>query len=218
MNSPVVDIHGFCSPKFDRVQEVFVENFREHGELGADFALIVGGDVVVDMWAGHRDVARQQPWERNTITNVWSTTKGVMAACFAILVDRGLMSYDDEVRQYWPEFAEAGKSKVTIGMLLAHQAGLSGFTTPATIDDLLSGEVAAQRLAAQAPIWEPGTTAGYHGMTLGILATALFSRIEGRSIKQFVAEEFAAEFDLTFRSVCRRKTRIVWLKCYLCQI
>jgi len=196
MNSPVVDINGFCSAKFDRIQEAFVENFREHEELGADFTLIVGGEVVVDMWAGYRDAARQHPWERNTITNVWSATKGVMAACFAILVDRGLISYDDEVRKYWPEFGEAGKSNVTIGMLLAHQAGLSGFTTPATIDDLLSGEVAAQRLADQAPFWEPGTTAGYHGMTLGILATALFSRIEGRSIKQFVAEELAAGFGL----------------------
>lgn len=196
MNQPVIDLQGYCSPKFERVRDAFVANFRDHEELGADFSLIVRGEVVADLWAGSRDVARRRPWTRDTITNIWSATKGVNAACFAMLVDRGRISYDDKVSQYWPEFGAAGKADVTIGMLLAHQAGLSGFTAPATMADLLAGEAAAQRLAAQSPIWEPGSAAGYHGMTLGILATALFARIEGRSIKQFVAEEIATAFDL----------------------
>ncbi len=196
MNEPAIDLQGCCSPKFDRIRDAFMGNFREHGEIGADFALLVGGEVVADLWAGSRDIARTKPWTRETITNVWSSTKGINGTCFAMLVDRGLASYEDKVNLYWPEFGAAGKQDITIGMLLSHQAGLSGFTTPATITDLLSGEVAAGRLAAQAPIWEPGTTSGYHGMTLGILATALFARIEGRSIKQFVAEEIAEPFGL----------------------
>jgi CubicO group peptidase (beta-lactamase class C family) len=196
VKTSAIELHGSCASKFARVQDAFITNFREHGEIGADFALIVGGEVVADLWAGSRDVARTKPWTRRTITNIWSSTKGINGTCFAMIVDRGLASYEDKVSQYWPEFGAAGKQDITIGMLLAHQAGLSGFTTPATIADLLSGEVAAGRLAAQAPIWEPGTTSGYHGMTLGILATALFARIERRSIKRFVAEEIAEPFGL----------------------
>jgi CubicO group peptidase (beta-lactamase class C family) len=196
VKTSAIELQGCCASKFARVRDAFITNFREHGEIGADFALIVGGEVVADLWAGSRDVARTKPWTRRTITNIWSSTKGINGTCFAMLVDRGLASYEDKVSQYWPEFGAAGKQDITVGMLLAHQAGLSGFTTPATIADLLSGEVAAGRLAAQAPIWEPGTTSGYHGMTLGILATALFARIEGRSIKRFVAEEIAEPFGL----------------------
>jgi CubicO group peptidase (beta-lactamase class C family) len=196
MLKPPIDLQGYCSPKFTHVRDTFVANFHDHDEIGADFALIVGGEVVADLWAGSRDVARTKPWTQDTITNIWSSTKGINATCFAMMIDRGLASYEDPVSRYWPEFGAEDKQNITIGMLLAHQAGLSGFTAPATIADLLSGEVAAGRLAAQFPIWEPGTTSGYHGMTLGVLATALFARIEGRSIKQFVAEEIAAPYGL----------------------
>lgn len=190
------DIQGHCSPGFERVRETFRSNFTNHDELGADVAVIVGGDLVVELWAGAAEAARTQPWERDTITNIWSATKGVAAICFAMIVDRGLASYEDKVSRYWPEFAAEGKTDVTIGMLLSHQAGVCGFTTPATLEDLLAGEPAAQRLAAQAPFWPPGTAAGYHGMSHGVLATALLRRIEGRTIKQFVAEEIAGPFNL----------------------
>jgi CubicO group peptidase (beta-lactamase class C family) len=196
MSTAVVEPEGFCSSGFQRVFDAFVGNFRDHGELGADLMLIVGGEVVADLRAGWMDAARTRPWGSNTIVNVWSTTKGITAVCFAMIVERGLCAYEDKVSRYWPEFAAHGKGNVTIGMLLAHQGGLSGFDTPATMEDLLSGEAAARRLAGQAPLFEPGTTAGYHGATMGILSTALFSRIEGRSIKQFVSDEIADAFDL----------------------
>jgi CubicO group peptidase (beta-lactamase class C family) len=112
-----------------------------------------------------------------------------------MLVDRGLASYDDKVSKYWPEFAVNGKDDLTIGMLLSHQAGITGFNEPVTLQEMCAGEPAARRLAAQAPLWPIGTASGYSN-AVGILGTALFKRIEGRSIKQFVADELKGSFGL----------------------
>jgi CubicO group peptidase (beta-lactamase class C family) len=193
-----IEIGGVCAAKYGAVKDAFAANLRDRDEVGAAFSLWVGGEPVVDLWGGWKDAARTKPWARDTVANVWSTTKGINAACFAMLVSRGQLAYDDPVARYWPAFAAAGKGAITVGTLLSHQAGLSGFTDPATMDDLLAGEAAAGRLAAQAPIWEPGTASGYHAISVGVLATALFARIEGRSIRQFVAEEIAAPYGLDF--------------------
>jgi CubicO group peptidase (beta-lactamase class C family) len=190
------ELQGHCAAAFASLGATLRRNFTEHDEIGARITLIVRGEMVVDLWGGWSDAARTRPWTDRTIVNIWSSTKGILGTCFAMIVDRGLASYEDKVCQHWPEFAAAGKEDVTIGMLLAHQAGLCAFVEPASVDDLLSGEPAATRLQAQAPLWQPGATAGYHGMTLGVLATKLFALIEGRSIKQFVAEEIAASFGL----------------------
>jgi CubicO group peptidase (beta-lactamase class C family) len=196
MKSSTVDIQGYCHPRFNRVLAAMLKNFSEYEEIGASVSVVAEGEVTVDLWAGWRDVARTKPWNTDTIVNFWSATKGINGACFAMLVDRGMVSYDDKVSRYWPEFAVAGKQSITVGMLLAHQGGLCAFLEPTTIEEMLAGEPAAARLAAQAPLWEPGATAGYHGMTLGVLSTALFIRIEGRSIKRFVEEEIAKPYGL----------------------
>lgn len=192
MTQTLVADRGFCAPRFSAVQAAFERNFSERGEIGAAFCLWIDGKPVVDLWQGAGDGQRSRAWTRDTVVNVWSSTKGVTAACFAMLVDRGQLTYDDRVADYWPSFAAEGKGDVTVGMLLSHQAGLSGFTGPAQVEDLYGGQVAAERLAAQTPLWPPGSASGYHAISYGILATALFERIEGRSIKQFVAEELAA--------------------------
>ena len=195
MTMNLFEIEGRCAPEFEKVREAFIRNFSEFGEVGADCALFVDGELVLDLYGGARNTAGD-PWMQNTIVNVWSSTKGIAAAAFAMLVDRGLASYEDPVSRHWPEFGQAGKQAVTIGQLLSHQAGLSGFRTPTTLEELLSGEAAASRLAAQVPLWEPGAFAGYHAQTIGVLATALFRRIEGRSLKQFVSDEIARPFGL----------------------
>ena len=188
-------LHGHCAPKYEGLREAFLRNFRDLGEVGASYAVTVGGELVVDLWGGSKDVAGTVPWERDTVVGVWSSSKGIGAICFAMLIDRGLASYDDKVSQYWPEFAAEGKGDVTIGMMMSHQAGITGFSTPATLQDLLSGEAAAQRLAAQPPLWPLGTASGYSNV-IGIFETALFKRIEGRSIRQFVKDELNGSFGL----------------------
>lgn len=189
-------ISGRCDERFAAVRKAFEQNFTERGDVGAALCLIVGGRVVIDLQGGWRDAARTRPWEADTVVNLWSTTKGVGAICFAILADRGLMAYDDLVADHWPAFAAEGKGGVTIAMLLSHQAGLSGFAAAASVADLLAGSAAADRLAAQAPLWEPGAGSGYHAISIGILATELFRRIEGRSLKLFVEEEIAGGLGL----------------------
>ena len=193
-----IDLHitGQCDARFEPVRAAFEQNFTQRGDIGAGFCLIVGGEPVVELHGGWRDAARTRRWEPDTVVNLWSTTKGVGAICFALLAERGLMSYDDLVADHWPAFGVNGKDRVTVAMLLSHQAGLSGFSSPATVADLLAGPDAAERIAAQAPLWEPGSGSGYHAISIGILATELFRRIEGRSLRDFVRDEIAGALGL----------------------
>ncbi|MEY2883636.1 MAG: hypothetical protein RL490_1360, partial [Pseudomonadota bacterium] len=169
----------------------FAGNFETPGEVGAGLAVMVGGEMVVDLWGGHADAARTRPWQADTMANIWSTTKGVTALCFAMIADRGLIDYDCPVADYWPEFAVHGKGGITVAMLLSHQAGLTGFVGPAVPEDYYDFEAAADRLAAQAPLFPPGSTSGYHAISIGPLANGLFRRVTGHSLGAFVAAEFA---------------------------
>src|SRR6185295_2252450 len=119
-------IHGECAPGFEAVREAFAANFDGGLEVGASFAAVRDGKPVVDLWAGHADAERSRPWQRDTIVNVFSTTKAPTALCAHILVDRGLLDVDAPVARYWPEFAQAGKERITTRQLLSHSAGLAG--------------------------------------------------------------------------------------------
>lgn len=186
----MTDIKGTVAPGFEPVRKAFAANFSERADVGAAVALVVDGKTVVDLWGGIADPASGREWQADTLANVWSTTKGVTAACFAMLVERGQIDYAAPVARYWPEFGAAGKEAITVAMMLSHQGGLCGFRDPATIEDFYDAEAAASRLASAAPFWEPGSQSGYHAITIGFLATALFRRVEGRSIRQFVEDEF----------------------------
>ena len=100
-----IAIEGTCDRRFEAVKEAFSENFDRGGEVGAAVAVMVDGKLVVDLWGGNADAARTQLWERDTIVNVYSTTKGMTSLCAHRLVDRGLLDVDAPVAQYWPEFA-----------------------------------------------------------------------------------------------------------------
>ena len=189
-------MHGASTAKFAPVLDAFQAHFTERDEVGASVGVTFRGETVVDLWGGWRNSARTQAWERDTVACIWSVSKSITAICFGMIIDRGLASFDDRISRYWPEFAAAGKGEVTIAMLLSHQAGVTGFAMPAITEDMYAGDAAARRLAAQAPFWEPGTAAGYHPFSVGILATALFARIEGRSIQSFVQDELARPFGL----------------------
>lgn len=191
-----VQIEGACAPRFARVRDAFAANFAQHGEVGAAISIVQDGEVVADLWGGHADKAKTRPWRHDTLTNVWSTTKGVAAICFAMLVDRGKCRYEDPVASYWPEFAANGKERVTIAQMISHQAGLCGFAEPVTMDIIYDQDRAEALLAAQAPFWTPGEQSGYHALTVGILNNALFRRIEGRTLAAFVRDEISIPFGL----------------------
>ena len=188
------EIHGTCAKGFGRVRDAFAANFATLGEAGASAAVTYKGEPVVELWAGHADAAGAKPWTRDTLANVWSTTKGMGALVCGMLVERGLMSYEDKVSTHWPEFAAEGKGEITVGQMLSHQAGLCGPTVPTTSEEMCNHELMAERLAAQAPMWTPGSRSGYHALTVGILAGELVRRVTGRSIGTFFREEVAEPF------------------------
>jgi CubicO group peptidase (beta-lactamase class C family) len=189
-------VEGTNHPQFEHVREVFTRHFTDLDELGASVAVTLRGELVVDLWGGWKDKARTQSWTRETRAPLFSGTKAITGICFAMMIDRGLATYEDRVSQYWPEFGAEGKESITIAQLLSHQAGLTGWVLPMTIDDMLSTEIASARLLPQAPFWPPGTACGYHAFSTGPIATTLFKRIEGRAIRQFVAEEITRPFNL----------------------
>ncbi|MBG0857791.1 beta-lactamase family protein [Streptomyces spinoverrucosus] len=191
-------IHGHCDARFAAVRSAFEENFRERQELGAAVTVMVDGMSVVDLWGGWADPARTRPWERDTLVNVWSTSKGPVALCAHILADRGLLDLDAPVATYWPEFAAAGKEKVLVRHLLSHRAGLSGPREPHSFADLCDWEVTTRRLAAMEPWWEPGTRSGYHALTYGHLVGEVVRRVSGLLPGAFLKREVTGPLGIDF--------------------
>ncbi|MFE8946810.1 serine hydrolase domain-containing protein [Streptomyces sp. NPDC007856] len=198
MSAHETQVHGHCDAPFAAVREAFEDNFRERGELGAAVAVTVDGTTVVDLWGGWADTAGTRPWERDTLVNVWSTTKGPVALCAHLLADRGLLDLDAPVAAYWPEFAAAGKEKVLVRHLLSHRAGLSGLREPHSLADLYDWELTTARLAATEPWWEPGTRSGYHALTYGFLVGEVVRRISGLRPGAFLAREVTGPLGIDF--------------------
>jgi CubicO group peptidase (beta-lactamase class C family) len=152
----------------------------------------------VDLWGGYMDAARTRPWERDTIVNVWSTTKGIVATCAHRLVDRGLLELDAPVAKYWPEFAQAGKEDIPVRFLLSHQAGLPAIREPLPMGSAFKWDVMTDALAKEEPWWEPGAKHGYHAFTWGWLVGEVMRRVTGRSVGAYFREEIAAPLGLDF--------------------
>jgi CubicO group peptidase (beta-lactamase class C family) len=184
-----VRIEGTCDPRFDRVKAAFAENFDQRNEYGAAVAVTVDGVQTVDLWGGHADKARMQPWARDTIVNVFSTTKGLTAICAHRLVDQGLLDLDAPVARYWPEFAQAGKERIPVRWLLSHRAGLPALRKPLPDDAFYDWNAMTTALAAEEPWWEPGAKHGYHAITYGWLVGEVIRRISGKTPGTYFRDE-----------------------------
>jgi CubicO group peptidase (beta-lactamase class C family) len=187
----MTDIHGTSDPRFAPVRDAFERNFAEMNDVGASVAVSVDGEMVVDLWGGYRDAAKTLPWERDTIVNVYSSTKTMAAMCLLLLADRGEVDLYAPVSKYWPEFAQNGKDKVEVRHFLSHSAGLSGMDEPMTSADVYDWDKMVNALARQKPWWEPGTRSGYHAITQGHLIGEVVRRVTGRSIGAFFRSEIA---------------------------
>ena len=193
----MVEVNGTCAPEFEAVRTTFASHFDQGLELGASACVTLDGETVVDVWAGDRD-QDQNPWERDTIVNVWSTTKTMAATALLILADRGDLDLDAPIATYWPEFAANGKDRITTAQVMGHTAGLPGFSPPIAPEDLYDQDVCATNLAAQTPWWEPGTASGYHLISQGFLEAEVVRRITGRTIGTFFREEVAEPLGADF--------------------
>jgi CubicO group peptidase (beta-lactamase class C family) len=200
MSEPT-NIEGRVEPGFERVREAFAQNFRQSGpggvtEVGAACCVHVNGRKVVDLWGGIADRASGRPWAEDTVVLVFSTSKGVAAACAHLLVQRGKLALDAPVREYWPEFAEAGKRDVPVRMLLNHRVGLPAIDRTLSYDEVMRVTPVVEALAAQTPFWEPGSAHGYHALTYGWLVGELVRRVTGLTIGRFLQEEITEPLDL----------------------
>jgi CubicO group peptidase (beta-lactamase class C family) len=192
------EIFGTVSSGFEAARDAFAESFAREGdyqETGAGFAAFHRGRCVVDLWGGFADSARTREWTRNTLCNVWSSTKGISATAAAILVDRGVFAYEDKVASLWPEFAANGKENITIAQMLSHQAGLPGFVESTAVEDQFDWFGCCAKLARQRPAWEPGKATSYHAMTYGWLLGEIVRRATGKSIGHVILEEIATPLD-----------------------
>jgi CubicO group peptidase (beta-lactamase class C family) len=191
----MADLQGSCDDSFTAVPRTLA-GMLDDGDAGGSVAVLVDGEPVVDVWGGFADAERTVPWRRDTITNVWSVTKTMTALCALVLADRGDLDLAAPVGRYWPEFATAGKEGVLVRHVLAHTAGMPHWDGP--VEDLYDWPAATARLAAQAPLWEPGSAAGYHSLTQGFLVGEVVRRVTGRSVGAFFAEEIAEPLGADF--------------------
>src|SRR5260370_1887812 len=191
-----VKIEGTCELRFERVREIFADSFENGIEVGAAVASVGDGKTVFDLWGGYADKAKTKPWTRDTLVNVWSTTKGVASICAHRLVDQGKLDLDAPVSKYWPEFAQAGKDKIPVNYLLSHRAGLPAVRKQLPSDAYVNWPVMCEALAAQEPWWEPGTQHGYHAITFGYLVGEVIRRITGKTPGTYLRDEIAGPLKL----------------------
>jgi CubicO group peptidase (beta-lactamase class C family) len=195
----MAQVSGHCDERFQTVQKLFQDFLESGDELGASITINLDGQNVVDIWGGFTDESKTQPWQRDTIVVVNSTTKALTALAALILIDRGLLDPYSKVSQYWPEFATNGKEDIEVRHILSHTSGVAGWDEKVTIDDVRDFEESAAKLAKQAPWWTPGTASGYHAFTYGFLVGKLVRLTTGKTLTQFVAEEIAGPLNADFQ-------------------
>lgn len=191
-------INGRTSGGFEPVRQAFTNNFTERGELGGACAIYHHGEKVVDIWGGTRNKVTGDPWLEDTMVLVHSATKGLAAMTLAVAHSRGWLDYEARVADYWPEFAQAGKDRITVRQLLAHQAGLFALDEDIDRAVIADPDRLAAIIARQKPRWAPGTRQAYHGITLGYYEGELLRRIdpEHRTLGQFFQDEIAGPLGL----------------------
>jgi CubicO group peptidase (beta-lactamase class C family) len=203
MDEPL--LQGTCSDNFQSVRAALEQNLDCGEELGASLVVDIGGETVIDLWGGFCDDARGLRWTRDTIVNVWSTTKPVTSLAALMLADRGEIDLDAPVATYWPEFAANGKQDIEVRHILAHTSGVSGWDQPVVTEDMYDWGKSTQALAAQAPWWEPGTASGYHAHNQGHLIGEIVRRVTGQTLKEFVGNEIAGPLGADFQIGAREQ-------------
>lgn len=190
-------IEGICDPAFAHLLDEFTRNFEERGEVGASVAVTLEGEKVVDLWGGlaNRDGT---PWQEDTISIIFSCTKGALALCAHMLVERGLLDLDAPVADYWPEFAVNGKENATVSMMLDHSVGVPHIREKIKPGGYCDWQYMVDLVAREQAFWEPGTRNGYHGVTIAWTVGELIRRVAGKSFGQFFQDEVAKPLGLDF--------------------
>ena len=191
-------IQGRYDSAFTGVVDEFVANFATRNEVGGSVCLAIDGKTRVDLWGGFVDEARSAPWQEDTVSIVFSCTKGATALCAHLLIDRGLLDLQAPVGKYWPKFARGAKEKTTVTMMLNHSAGLPAFREPIKQNGYYDWDYMIERLENEEPFWEPGTRNGYHMTSCGWVVGELVRRASGKSLGAFFRDEVATPLGLHY--------------------
>lgn len=186
-------VQGSCDPAFEPLRDLLARNLADGTDLGASVAVVRDGELVVDLWGG--EARPGEPWEEDTVVQVWSVTKTMAALTALVLVDRGVLDLDAPVSSYWPEFRD---DRVLVRHLLSHMSGMSGWTEQVSIEGILDLEHAERLLAEQEPWFEPGTAAGYNMICYGHLVDGLVRGATGSPLAEVFRREVAGPLGADF--------------------
>ena len=192
MTDTALMINGVCTPAFATVRTEFERNFAERGEVGAAVCVYQDGEKVVDLWGGYKDLARTQPWEKDTIVIMNSVAKSMCALCTHILIDRGLIEFDAPVARYWPEFAQAGKAGVLVRHVLSHTCGVI-FCDHAPPGSWFDWATHIHAIELQEPAWTPGEKGAYNSINIGFILGEIVRRVTGKTVGTFLREEVTSK-------------------------
>ena len=191
-------IQGYYDLRFEALKEAFAELFADPQERGAALCVQIGGETVVDIWAGTADKDGAEAWHSDTILNLFSCTKTFAAVAALQLVEQGKLELDAPVARWWPEFAAAGKARITLRQLLSHKAGLPALRQMLPAEALYDWQQMTTALAAEQPWWTPGEAHGYCPITYGWLIGELLRRVDGRGPGESIVARIAKPLGLDF--------------------
>ena len=180
--------HGYTASSFEHVRETFDTILTGQPAGGAAFSVFVEGECVIDLHGGESRPGT--PWAADTLSLMFSNTKGLVSILAGMLVESGTLDPDAPLIEYWPEFGAINKT-LTVRGLMEHRAGLSAVRNDMTLDQVLDHDSVVRELLSQEPLWEPGTGYGYHAITFGTLVDELVRRVDGRSLSAMLQEELA---------------------------
>jgi CubicO group peptidase (beta-lactamase class C family) len=189
---------GYCHEDFSEVQRIFNHNFDKYKEIGSSLCVIVDGEIVVDIWAGHKNKNKTEEWSKDTLSIAFSSTKAALALCAHMLIERGQLNLKEKVTKYWPEYGKNGKEDTTVEMILNHSAGIPALKVKVKEGGFLDWGYMVQLLENEKPFWEPGKETGYHMMTTGWLIGELINRVSGKSLGDFFNNELAKLYGLDY--------------------
>ena len=189
---------SYCHEDFSEVKRIFNNNFDKYKEIGSSLCVIVDGEIVVDIWAGHKNKDRTKDWSEDTLSVAFSSTKAALALCAHILIERGELNLKERVTKYWPEYGKNGKEETTIEMILNHSAGLPALRTKVKKDGFLDWDYMVKLIENEKPFWKPGKETGYHMMTTGWLIGEVIRRVTGKSLGEFFNNELREPYGLNY--------------------
>lgn len=190
-------VEGTCDPKFAGVVDEFVTNFEARGEVGASCSITLEGKTLVDIWGG-RKAPGGEAWDKDTVSIIFSSTKGAMALCAHMLADRGQLDLYAPISRYWPEFAQAGKEAATVVMTLDHTVGVPHVRGVPAAGEFYDWNRMIDVIAREPAFWEPGTRNGYHAITMSWTVGEIVHRAAGKRMGRFFADEVARPLGLEF--------------------